>query len=275
MIEFISIERIFSLSCFEGLRLLQKHKIQQPTLSIQDLISYVEKVEIDAPSFDLEASAHLSILVGHYQELDDQLFYQTCISAVLQQREPSWAKAMKSGRERFTKELSSDAKAVFSAAGLMVNRPSREIVSWWDSISGHARYVFGRESMRQAREAELLTIKEEIKRLKTIGINEEPKWPGLDDNFAGYDVLTYDLGDVGLVNRLIEVKSTIASPPRFIVSRNEWQVAKQSGSAYSFHIWDMRKSPPRLHVYSVADVELHIPVDQGNGWWKSAEIRLS
>ena len=182
---------------------------------------------------------------------------------------------MKSGRKRFAKELSSDAQAVFIAAGLMVDQPSREIVNWWDSISDHARYILGLENMNRAREAELLTIKKERKRLKGIGIDKEPEWLGLDDNFAGYDVLTYDFGDAGLVNKLIEVKSTIASPPRFFVSRNEWKVAENSGESYSFHIWEMQKKPPKLHICSVADIKSHIPTDQGKGRWKNAEIALS
>lgn len=45
---------------------------------------------------------------------------------------------------------------------------------------------------------------------------------------------------------MIEVKSTIASPLRFIVSRNEWEQADKFGPAYLFHVWDMQKNPPVL-----------------------------
>ena len=119
----------------------------------------------------------------------------------------------------------------------MVDPPSREVVVWWDDISGYARLAGSLESMEQAREAELLTLQRERRRLKRVGICKEPEWLGLDDNYAGYDVLTYEKSDTGLVNRLIEVKSTIASPPRFFVSRQEWRTAERARGAYSFHIW--------------------------------------
>lgn len=274
MIESISTERVFSLSCFEGLRLLRKHEERQPNLSLPELISLVERVEADALSLDLEASAHLSKVVEQEATLDGRAFFQTCIRAVVRQRQPVWMKSMKSGRKRFADELSLDERSVFDAAGLMVDPPSREIVGWWDDISGYARFTGSLESMEQAREAELLTLQGERERLKRIGICEEPKWLGLDDNFAGYDILTYEEGGTGLVNRLIEVKSTIASPPRFVVSRQEWRTAERAGEAYSFHIWDMQKKPPQLYVRSVAEVAPHIPKDKGDGRWSAAEVRV-
>ena len=275
MIGAISTERVFSLSCFEGLRLLRKHEERQPSLSMSELVSLVERVEADALSLDLEASAHLSRVVEQGATLDGSVFYQTCIRAVLRQRHLAWTKSMKSGRKRFVAELSLDERSVFDAAGLMVDPPSREIVCWWDDISGYARLAGSLESMEQAREAELLTLERERGRLKESGICKEPEWLGLDDNFAGYDVLTYEEGGTGLVNRLIEVKSTIASPPRFVVSRHEWRTAERAGEAYCFHVWDMQKNPPKLYVKSVEEVAPHIPQDKGNGRWRDAEVRVS
>ena len=275
MTESIPMQRVFSLSCFEGLRLLLKHEKKQPDLSLSELVSLVEKVEADALSLDLEASAYLSGLIEHDIESDGRTYYQNCIRAVLRQRQPDWANMMKRGRKRFVQTLSVDDRSVFDGAGLMVDPPSRELVSWWDDISGYARLTFNLESMEQAREAELLTIKMEKSRLASIGISKDPVWLGLDDNYAGYDVLTYDKVQTQLVNRLIEVKSTIASPPRFYVTRNEWRKAKSAGEVYSFHVWDMQKNPPKLKVLSVEDVALHIPKDQGNGKWATAEVRVT
>ena len=275
MIGFIATERVFSLSCFEGLRLLRKHEEQQPNLSMPELVSLVERVEADALSLDLEAAVHLSKVVEHDVTMDGRVFYQTCIRAVLRQRQPAWTKSMKSGRRRFAAELGLNERSVFDAAGLMSDPPSREVVGWWDDISGYARLSSNMESMEQARTAELLTLESERRRLRESGICREPEWPGLDDNYAGYDVLTYELGDAGLTNRMIEVKSTIASPPRFVVSREEWRTAERAGEAYSFHVWDMQKKPPQLYVKSVAEVGPHIPKDKGNGQWRNVEVRVS
>ncbi len=275
MIGTISTERVFSLSCFEGLRLLRKHEERQPNLSVPELILLVERVEADGLSLDLEASVHLSKAVEYDITLDGRSFYQTCIRAVLRQRQPAWTKSMKSGRKRFAAELSLDERSVFDAAGLMTDPPSREVVGWWDDISGYARFGGNLESMEQAREAELLTLERERKRLRESGICMEPEWLGLDDNFAGYDVLTYEVGDTGLTNRMIEVKSTIASPPRFVVSREEWKTAERAGESYTFHVWDMQREPPQLYVKSVEDVAPHIPQDHGNGKWRNVEVRVS
>lgn len=267
-------ERIFSLSCIEGLRLLRKHQIRHPDILLTQLIPIVEKVEADAQSLDLEASVYLSSLVEHKIEIDDYNFYRTCIRAILLRHQPAWLKSMKSGRKRFAAELSSDDYVIFEAAGLMEDVPSAELVEWWDDISGRAHLATGLENMKQGREAERLSLESERKRLKDEGISREPEWLGLDDNYAGYDILTYDQGETGLVNRQIEVKSTIASPPRFFISRNEWQKAEKSGEAYCFHVWNMQRQPPELHIFSVLDVAPHIPTDNGKGRWSNTEVRV-
>ncbi len=74
------------------------------------------------------------------------------------------------------------------------------------------------KKMSQTREAEVLTLAHERKRLNELGIDKELRWVGLDDCFAGYDVLSYDPGEFAPTNRMIEVKSTTTSPLRFVVT---------------------------------------------------------
>jgi hypothetical protein len=156
----------------------------------------------------------------------------------------------------------------------MKDTPPIGVVLWWDSVAGLARLIADLEKMEQARKAEALTMDYERNRLADLGINKEPEWKGLDDNFAGYDVLSFDPGEFGTTNRMIEVKSTVASPLRFIITRHEWEQAKKFGPSYRFHIWDMQKHPPILCERSVEQVEAHIPSDNENGKWKTAEIPL-
>lgn len=267
-------ERIFSLSCFEGLRLFRIHQARYPNMPQLELLSLIYKVEADARSLDMEAAACLSILVEADCPLNGHAFYQTCIKAVLLKRQPIWRKFISRGRRQFVRKLSPDNQAVFAAAGLMEDPPPPHVVIWWDGISGFARLIADQEKMEQARAAELLTLEHERKELKKLGITEEPEWPGFDDNFAGYDVLSYRRGQKGYVNKLlIEVKSTTVSPLRFIVTRHEWETAKRAGDAYIFHLWDMRSAKPILHIRTADQVELHIPTDNNKGNWKNAEIR--
>ncbi len=270
----ISTERLFSLPCFEGVRLLRYYGEMHPELSTTELIPLIESIEADGASLDLVASVHLESLVEQDCSMDGKAFYQACIKAVLLKHQPIWSKSMRTGRARFTRTLNLNDQDIFSAAGLTDNPPSVEVVRWWDEVSGHARLIIDQVYMEQARKAELLTLGRERKRLASIGIKKEPEWPGLDDNYAGYDVLTYDLGEYGLKNRMIEVKSTIASPLRFLLSRNEWDKAKEAPSAYLFHIWDLKQSPEVLHIRTVTEIEPHIPLDSEKGKWKIAEIPI-
>ena len=52
----ISTERVFSLPCFEGLRLFRKYRTSHPDLPLTDLLTLIESVEADAHSLDMEAS---------------------------------------------------------------------------------------------------------------------------------------------------------------------------------------------------------------------------
>lgn len=265
-------ERIFSLPCFEGLRLLRRYILRHPQMAIPELLTMIEQVEADAQSLDLEASVHLSTLVEIDCPLDGHLFYQSCIKAVLVKHQPLWARAMRSGRRRFVQTLDPNDQDVFAAAGLMDDPTPDHVVVWWDAIYGHARLMTDQEKMAQGRSAEILTLRHERERLASLGIAREPLWPGFDDNYAGYDVLSYDHGPTGLQNRLIEVKSTSVSPLRFFLSRGEWKKAEQTGDAYVFHVWDMNKQPPDLHIRTVQDVKPHIPSDNGNGQWNNVLV---
>ena len=268
----ISTERIFSLPCFEGLRLFLQYRTKYPDLPSVDLLSLIDSVEADAHSLDMEASVHLSTLVEADCPLDGPIFYRSCIKAILLKHQPIWSKAMRRGRKRFLDSLNPDDKDVFAAAGLMNDPAPSDVVTWWDGVSEFGRLISSQEKMEQARAAEMLTLERERTRLKTIGITKEPEWPGLDDNYAGYDVLSYMHGPTGVVNHLIEVKSTTISPLRFFISRNEWIKAENTGETYIFHVWDMDKTPPILHIRTVDEVAPHIPTDNGKGRWSNAEV---
>jgi len=274
MTEEVSTERLFSFPCFEGLRLLRQHSAENTGMSPSDVFDLVVAVEADAASLDLEAALFLEDLVEQDCPLEGEYFYQICIKAVVIRHQPIWAKSMKQGRIRFINSLGVNDQGIFAAAGLLGDPPTMEVVSWWDDVVGHARLAIDIQKMEQARIAEALSIEYEQNHLNEIGITKHPKWVGLDDNFAGYDVLSYDLENGSEVNRMIEVKSTINSPLRFFVSRNEWNTADSIGDAYSFHVWNMASNPPQLHIRSVEDIRPHIPSDNAKGSWSNAAIPI-
>ncbi|MDZ4752109.1 MAG: DUF3883 domain-containing protein [Flavobacteriales bacterium] len=272
MTEAIPTDRIFSLSCFEGVRLFRLYQNTHPELDIPDLLALIENVEADAHNLDLEASVHLSMIVDQECPLEGVAFYQGCIKAVLLKHQPIWSKLMRAGRKRFINSLGENDHDIFEAAGLMKEPPSSSLVEWWDNVSGYARLIIDQIKMEQARKAEIMTIEYERKKLAKVGIDKEVEWPGFDDNFAGYDVLSYDKIESGIVARMIEVKSTISSPLRFILTRNEWDKAKNSMDSYIFHIWDMSTVSPVLYIRTANEISLHIPNDHEKGEWKTALV---
>lgn len=267
-----STERIFSLSCFEGLRLIRHYASLHVSVPIEGILEIIESTEADAMSLDLEAAVHLDASVSNDCPLDGIEFYQACIKGVVITHQPIWSKSMRQGRTRFVDSLNSDDRDVFSAAGLLNSPPEISVVQWWDDVVGHARLAVDQEKMIQARAAERMTIENEMTKLAKIGINKAPEWTGLDDNFAGYDVLSYDIEGTSEINIMIEVKSTINSPLRFYLSRNEWDTAEKIGKAYKFHVWDMSAKPPILYERSVEEVRPHIPSDNSKGKWSNVAI---
>ena len=269
-----SSDRLFSLSCFEGLRLFRYYAAKHQTTETEELLDLINSVEADAPSLDMEAGVQLHPLVAQDSPLDGPVFYQNCIKTVIVNRQPIWAKSMLQGRVRFVDSLDRDERDVFAAAGLLESPPAPAVVQWWDDIVGNARLEIDIEKMKQGRAAEAMTIQKEKSRLMYLGIAKTPQWTGLDDNYAGYDVLSFDLIDGAVVNRMIEVKSTRNYPLRFHLTRNEWQTADKIGRAYFFHIWDMFSDPPVLFERTVSDIRPHIPSDNEAGKWSNAVIPL-
>ena len=267
-------ERVFALPCFEGLRLLRRYQAQHPAMPVDELLVIIYRVEADARNLDMEASVYLSGIVEADCVLTGRAFYQSCIRAVLISHQPLWAKAMRSGRKRFVRTLDRNDQDIFNAAGLMDEPPAIQVVEWWDEVAGHARLLSDQLKMQQGRAAEILTLDYERERLQKLGIDREPEWPGFDDNFAGYDVLSFDKTDSGIIGRMIEVKSTTSSPLRFSVTRNEWSKAEQSPDAYHFHLWDMAANPPRLHQRTVDEVRPHVPTDNKDGRWSNAVVPI-
>jgi hypothetical protein len=264
--------RLFSMSAFEGARQLRLRRVTNPTMTVQQIIEIIQSVDAEGGSYDFEAAIHLDSVLSGLSQVDDAFaFYRDCIEVCIRQHRPTWARTLAYGR-KLVQKLSPDEQQCFAASGLMDDPPSEGTVSWWDKTAAIARLVADGIKMDQGRAAEKKTLDYEAKRLAKLGINATPRWVSVDDNKLGYDILSFDNGPDGPISRVLEVKSTIASPPRYFVTRNEWEVCKKMGNAYLFHIWDMKTG--NLFERRYADVEPHIPCDRNTGRWSVAEIRI-
>lgn len=275
----LSFGRLFSMPAFEGLRILRVYVEQQPGQSVADIATVIRKVEADAHSYDLEAAIVLHEIVAKDAPHQGVGFYRRCLGSVLLVELPEWAKLVTLGRGRFIKRLKAtefrDIRSLFRQAQLLDEPPKDDDIAWWDELQSHVRSQQSIATMKRARFAEQLTLSRERERLLKAGISKAPRWMAIEDNTVGYDVLSYTLGEYGLLNKLIEVKSTIASPLRFYVSRNEWEQAQEFGEAFVFHVWDLQPDPPILHERTVSQVSPHIPHDKEKGKWKNVLIPVN
>lgn len=260
------------MAAFEGLRAIRLQSALQPEMSIEDVIIILRSTNPDSSSFDLDASQILLEFVDNNVSPNDLCFYQHCIEATILNCRPIWARLMTLGRRKFIKKLDRDEESIFREAGLLIEPPNDRVVTWWDNITGMIRMERDTQILERARKAEKLTIEYEIKQLESHGIYEKPKWIALEDNTAGFDVLSYSKNEFGLVNKLIEVKSTTVYPLRFYLTRNEWEHAEEVGDSYFFYVWNMQEDPPKLFIRTVPDIALHVPQDNKDGKWENALI---
>jgi hypothetical protein len=269
-VSFDASERIFAMSAFEAVRIIRQYRSKHSGLPLDDLIALIHTIEPDAAAHDYEAGRFLDTLVeATIDGADPTRFYRACIDATIH-RNGIWVKIILRGRGQFVGKLARNEEQCFRSAGLLLEPPPLDVVEWWDRTSGLARLASDQEKLRRARQAEYLSIEHERLRLKSLGIGLDPVWMAIEDNTAGYDVLSYDVGPVAPVSRLIEVKSTIASPLRFFITRHEWETAIKYGTSYFFHIWDLQIK--RLYERTVADITPHIPTDNVRGRWTNMEV---
>ena len=268
-----SFQRMFSMGAFEALRLVRISRVDFPEKDFFGVVEIVTTVQGGGAAFDYEAAFHLDTIVAPVTPtLEAIIFYRECIQASILQHRPMWVRTIPLGRRKFAQKLERDESQCFSSAGLLEELPSTATIEWWDRISAQTRSHLDNIKMAQARDAERRSLEHESARIARLGIEQKPVWMSIEDNTAGYDILSFDRGAEGSIARVLEVKSTIASPLRFFVTRNEWETCQKMGSAYHFHIWDMRTGT--LFERTGTDVASHIPRDQGRGRWSNVEIKL-
>ncbi len=261
------------MGAFEALRVLRIQQRLSPGLTIQQVAGLVARVDADSAGLDFEAAFELHGLTEHCDATQEGLgFYQKCIETIVLTQQPTWAKMMTYGRQKFAQKLSRDEQQCFRSAGLLDENPDWAVIGWWDRVTGQVRLFNDQERLIRARKAEHLSYQHEERRLKKLGITLTPRWTAIEDNQAGYDIHSYDPGAVLPTARLIEVKSTISSPLRFQLTRHEWDQALKVGAAYHFHVWDMAVEPARLFERTAAQIAPHVPSDNEKGRWKNAEI---
>ena len=275
----VPFSRLFSMPAFEGLRVFRMYMTANPTSSEEEILARMRRAEAGFRSYDIHAALALHVVVNKAAPPEGVGFYRECIAAILIDAFPEWAKLITLGRGRFIKRLEAqdlrDFGSLFRQARLLDDPPDIADVKWWDDLQAHVRTQKGAQAMDRARTAERLTLERENAILEQLGIQQRAVWVAIEDNTVGYDVLSYTPGQFGPLNKLIEVKSTIASPVRFYLTSNEWKQALKYGDAYVFHVWNLLAVQQVLHELSVDQVAPHVPKNFEKGTWETALIPVS
>jgi hypothetical protein len=264
-------ERLLSMSAFEAAFILRRFRVLNPTYQDEQLIESIRAVRADFYPNDYESGLALErIIPADLDAISDANYFRAAIEKLIDVYQPIWVRLAPGGREHVLRAVSTNGTQCFRNAGLLEAPPGQFVSDWWDTLAARVRGNKDAQLLAQGREAERLSLEYERRRLQRLGIDQEPRWTSIEDNGAGYDILSYELGVPDPVNRMIEVKSSTREPARIIVTRGEWDAALEYGDAYVFHIWTLGAvSPIELNVASMAQ---HVPIDQGVGSWLKVEV---
>lgn len=246
----------------------REHAGVEPTEAARTL----KEIDADFANLDFQAALALHGLIPAELSFEQPSDLRSILRQLIELDQPWWIKLFPHGRDRLVTALDENEAQCFAVAELFEQSPSYEVVAWWDAMAALARLEADASKLAQGRAAERLTLQHEADRLAAMGLLHKPRWVAMEDNSAGYDVLSYDHGEVEPIARLIEVKSTTQRPPALILSRNEWETALKFGDRYVFHIWLLPEA--QLIERTTAEMAPSIPEDRGDGRWLHVRIAV-
>lgn len=97
--------------------------------------------------------------------------------------------------------------------------------------------------------AEKLVLDYERRRLKAanrIDLAEKVTWTSRENVAAGYDISSFEVDGSP---RYIEVKAVSTRRLRFIITKNEWSVAKDLGDSYWIYVVTEVRKSPKIHLF--------------------------
>jgi uncharacterized protein DUF3883 len=266
-------ERLLSMSAFEAAFVLRRFRLLNPTYQDEQLIESIRSVRADFYPNDYDAGLALErIIPASLDGTSDVDYFKAAIEGVINTHQPLWVRLAPVGREYVLRAVSINGTQCFRNAGLLETPPGREVSDWWDALAARVRNEKDVQLLNQGREAERRSLEFERRRLRALGIDREPRWVSIEDNNAGYDILSYEPGAIEPINKIIEVKSSTQEPPRIIVTRGEWNAALTYGDAYVFQVWGVGAIEP-IEI-NVASMAAHVPLDQGVGSWLKVQITI-
>lgn len=255
-----------------------RHRKKYPNIDIETAVRQLSTGPNYLSELDYASAITLANHVGwdaFHLNSDRQLELSETLMEIVLRVKPSWAYLALYGRERVRKFINEDQEQCLKYAGLLDTPPPERVIQWWNQLASSVRSIKEAQNIEVGSEGEKLTIIYEKNRLTDLGITEySPRLISIENNSAGYDVLSFDVDTTGNVSEIqIEVKATTTDQVRFLITRNEWDTARQYQTSYRFHIWKLDNEAP--YILSVDDLTPHIPVDSGVGRWQLVELNIT
>lgn len=269
-------DSFLKISIIDGaFSICNQHRLY-PENSIDEIIKQLRRGPVSTATYDFERAKQLIELVGWetfiIESSRHEQLQQTLKNLVLIIK-PFWARISYLGRTKVKQILTDDELQCLNFAGLLVDNPSDNVINWWETIGKFFRILDDDKKMEIGKEGERRSLELETERLLECGINNKPKWISIEDNTAGFDILSYrNPSPVDISEIKIEVKACTYSPVHFIITKNEWKTALEYKNNYIFHIWNLENN--ELIEIDVEEMKLHIPTNNGLGKWGNVKIAL-
>lgn len=243
-------------------------KYRDSSISYEDAIRVAERSSTDGAAHDyLRAKEILDMKIEFNNVADRKIIIQDALKALIIENSYPWKRVIKYGRSHLSNQLTANEKQVFEAADLLIENPNKQIVDWWSELESLTSKV---QENRGFRDWENRSLQKEIKVLESEQCPHQPVWVALNDNFLGYDILSYRRIGNDWIPFYIEVKSTDSGLSKFLISDREIQTLVQSPNSYQIDFWQASSG----HLIEILGTQIlqHIPTNNGNGRWKSLEI---
>jgi len=264
---------LFRISIIDAGLELQRHLQSYPNTPLEDAVRQLRAGAVIYSSLDYENA--LALVDQHGFALfsrspDRVVELRTTLFRMAVQLKPFWAKVSPLGRDRVRAVLSADQAQCLRYARLL-GEVDESVRKWWDELASRFRSAQDKRLLDIGREGERLSFRLETETLRKLGITEGPYRISIEDNLAGYDILSYRPSETGAPSKLyIEVKTTVRSEQEFFLSRREWETAAAAGQNFIFHFWLLPDQ--QLWIATVDDVALNIPEDRGCGTWEKVRL---
>lgn len=267
---------VFRISVIDGALNIREHRLRHGDVSLDRTVRHLRAGPSDVASYDYDTAVRLGATVGwdaFCVEGSRQHRLRETLGELLRRMRPHWAVASFRGRRRVVDSLSVDQVQCLEVAGLLSSPPTDDVVAWWDRIGRFFRGLYEQNRAEVGRAGERLTLEHEKSRLRAENISKQPTRVSIDDEWKGYDVLSYRRRiDGSIVEVQIEVKASRYSPAEVYLTRPEWDYGQEHVDTYFFYVWNLDSE--ELREITALEVGLDIPADGASGEWQSLRVAV-